>query len=119
MWISQEVGNEAPFLGQFTLRLQDTAMQNWRTDLEGSPKLSIYSEFKSLLNPEKYLKAVGNYFIRKQLAKLRNSNHDLMIEKGRHHGIKVTNRTCEQCDMHRVEDEYHFLLECQNMMIYE
>ena len=52
------------------------------------------------------------YFIRKQLSKLRTCNDDLMIEKGRHHGIKVAHRTCEQCDMHTVEDEYYFLLEC-------
>ena len=30
---------------------------------------------------KKYLKVVKNYFIRKQLAKLRTSNHDLTIEK--------------------------------------
>ena len=86
-------------------------MQNWRADLESSNKLSTHSEFKSLLNPEKYLKVVRNYFIRKQLAKFRTSNHDLMIDKGRHHGIEVANRTCEQCDMQRVEDEYHLLPE--------
>ena len=112
MWISQEVGDEALFLREFTLRLQDIARQNWRADLESSTKFSTYSEFKSLLNPETYLKIIKNYFIRKQLAKLRTSNHDLMIEKGRHHGTEVANRTCEQCDMQRVEDEYHFLLEC-------
>ena len=112
VWISQEVGDEALFLREFTLRLQDIARQNWRADLESSAKLSTYSEFKSLLNHEKYLKVVKNYFIGKQLAKLRTSNHDLIIEKGRYQGIEVTNRTCEQCDMQRVEDEYHFLLEC-------
>ena len=48
----------------------------------------------------------------KQLAKLCTSNHDLMIEKGRHHGIEATNRTSEQCDMHLVEDGYCFLLVC-------
>ena len=56
VWISQEVGDEALFLRETMLWLQDIAMQNWR----------------SLLSPEKYLKVVGNYFICKQLAKLRN-----------------------------------------------
>ena len=67
------------------------------------------------MNLNRYLtlkKVVRDYFIRKQLAKFRTANHDLMIEKGRHHGIEVANRTCEQCDMQRVEDEYHFLLKC-------
>ena len=35
-----------------------------------------------------------------------------MIEKGRYEGIEVANRTCKQCDMQWVENEYHFLLEC-------
>ena len=52
VWISQEVGDEALFLREFTFRLQDIAWRNWRADLESSAKLSTYSEFKSLLNPE-------------------------------------------------------------------
>ena len=112
VWISHEVGEEALFLGAFTLWLQDIARQNWRADLESSTKLITYNEYKSLLNIEKYLKVIHNYFICKQLAKLHTSNHDLMIEKGRHHGTEVANRTFEQCDMQQVEDEYHFLLQC-------
>ena len=83
-------------------------MQNSRADLESNTNLSTFSEFKSLLNPEKYKNVVRNNFIRKQ----RKSKHDLMIEKGRHHGTGVASRTSEQCDMQRVEAEYHFLLEC-------
>ena len=112
VWISQEVGEEALILRAFTLWLQDIARQNWRADLESSTKLVTYNEYKSLLNIEKYLKVVQNYFICKQLAKLRTSNHDLMIEKGRHRGTEFMNRTFEQCDMQQVEDEYHSLLQC-------
>ena len=57
-------------------------------------------------------KSCGNYFIRKLLAKLHTSSNDLMIEKGRHHGTEITNRTCKQCDMQWFEEEYHVLLEC-------
>ena len=82
-------------------RIHVTAPGYCDAELESSTKLSTYSEFlKSLLNTEKYLKAVGNYFIRKQLAKLCTSHQELMIEKGRRHGIEVTSRACEQCDMH-------------------
>ena len=52
VWIRQEFDGEALFLREFTLRLQDIAMQNWRADLESGPKLSTYSEFVSLLDPE-------------------------------------------------------------------
>ena len=62
--ISEEVGDK-PLLMRLRLHI---AMQNWRADLESSNEPSTYSEFKSLLNPDKYLNLVGNYFIRKQLA---------------------------------------------------
>ena len=65
------------------------------------------------LTPKIY--AVKTVFIRKQLAKLRTSNHDLMTEKGRHDGIEVTNRTCEQCDTQLVN--IIFFWSAQNMMI--
>ena len=65
MWITQEVRDEALFLREFTLRLRHISMQNWRADLETSTRLSTYSEFKSLLDPEEYPNVAGNYFIRK------------------------------------------------------
>ena len=68
-------------------------------------------EFKNL-NPEKYLQVINNYFIRKQLTRFRISNHQLLIEDGRHWGIDPIDRRCKFCDMNCVENEIHFLLVC-------
>ena len=70
-----------------TLRSADIAKQNWKSNMDANAKLSTYREIKSLLEPEKYLKEIDNYFIRRPTVKFRMSNHSSMIEKGRHHGV--------------------------------
>ena len=108
VWISDGVGDENKLLHEFSLRLADTAKQNWKSDTDANAKLSTYREIKSLLEPEKYLKEIDNYFIRRQTVKFRISDHSLMIEKGRHHGMLREDRICKQCDIGCVEDEFHF-----------
>ena len=38
------------------------------------------------------------------------SNHELMIEKGRHLNLEISERKCSFCNC--VEDEIHFLIDC-------
>ena len=73
---------------------------------------AIILPFKTLLNPEKYLQVINNYFIRKQLTLFGISNHQLLIEEGRHRGIDPVDRKLKFCDMKCVENEIHFLLVC-------
>ena len=50
------------------------------------------------------------------MCKFRISAHGLLIERGRYHRppkkIPVHERICNYCDTRAIEDEYHFLLEC-------
>ena len=46
------------------------------------------------------------------MTKFRLSNHKLMIEKGRHLNLEISERKCHFC--HSVEDETHFLIVCPN-----
>ena len=94
------------------LRMTDIAKQTWSNETSTSFKLSTCKEFKTLLNPEKYLQVINNYFIRKQLTRFRISNHQLLIEEVRHRGIDPINRRCKFCDMNCVENEIHLLLVC-------
>lgn len=48
----------------------------------------------------------------KKMSKLRVSAHSLKIEKGRYQGIPRHDRTCPRCSNGEVEDEIHFLLQC-------
>ena len=92
--------------------MTDIARQTWSNEISTSSKLSTYEEFKTLLNPEKYLQVINNYFIRKQLTRFGISNHQLLIEEGRHRGIDLIDRRCKLCDMNCVENEIYFLLVC-------
>jgi hypothetical protein len=46
------------------------------------------------------------------LSKLRISNHNLEIGRGRHRGLQAKERICKLC-LTEVEDEIHFLLKCE------
>ena len=50
---------------------------------------------------------------RQQMSKLRLSDHNLEIERGRYHrpSLKPEDRTCIICPQ-KIEDEIHFLTEC-------
>ena len=55
VWITQADGDEELVMKSVVLRLTDITKQTWNSEIDSSPKLSTYREFKSLLNPEKYL----------------------------------------------------------------
>ena len=55
VWITQGVGDEELFMKLVFLRLTNIEKQTWNSEMYSSPKLSMYREFRSLLNPEKHL----------------------------------------------------------------
>ena len=112
VWITQGVGDEELLMKSIVLRLTDIAKQYWNSEIDSNPKLSTCRAFKPLLNPEKYLHTVNNYFKRKQLTKFRISNQKLMVEGGRYRGPDFADRRCIYCDMNCIANECHFLLEC-------
>ena len=93
------------------LWLTDIAKQTWNSEIDSSPKLATYKEFKFLLNPEKCLYTLNNYFIFKQRIKFRISNHKLVVEEGRYRGTDFADRRCIYCDMNCIINECHFFLE--------
>ena len=54
----------------------------------------------------------NNFTIRRAITKLRISSHRLKIETGRYLKLEVNKRLCNKCDLNKIEDEIHFLLEC-------
>ena len=54
----------------------------------------------------------NNFTLRRAITKLRISSHRLKIETGRYLKLKVNKRLCNKCDLNKIEDEIHFLLEC-------
>ena len=76
-------------------------------------KLRTYGKIKTKIGIEKYLFCVPNIQSRTTLSRICLSNHELMIEKGRHRNVDIRFRNCPFCPMGILEDEYHFLLHCK------
>ena len=85
----------------------------WWSEIVKSPKAASYILFKNDVCMEDYLYIVKNSKERNALIRFRLSNHDLMIEKGRHFRPKIekSKRYCHFCK-DKVENEVHFLTEC-------
>ena len=59
-----------------------------------SSKLKTYAKLKTNIGMEFYLSSIGNINDRISMTKFRLSNHNLMIEKGRHNNTERNNRFC-------------------------
>jgi hypothetical protein len=71
--------------------------------------------FKQAFGCESYLLCIKDHKLRRTLSRLRLSSHDLCIETGRYTKPKtpVENRICTLCNVGIIEDEYHFIMECE------
>ena len=49
---------------------------------------------------------------RKELSRIRCSDHHLEIERGRHMNIPRHERLCKTCGVTEIESEEHFLIHC-------
>ena len=97
-------------------RLVDIFHQNAFTEIKKeTSKLRTYSLVKKEAGEEPYLKRIKNVKERISMTKFRLSNHNLMIEKGRHLNLKKTDRKCPFCPS--LEDEIHFLLNCPTFSV--
>ena len=107
--------SETPSDKDLKMALQKLFIQNWKATIaDQNSKLRFYAKIKDKFNFEPYLNSIKNPLHRSALAKLRTSSHKLMIETGRYTSPKTPElkRLCINCNV--VEDESHFLLECQN-----
>ena len=85
--------------------LQDTFTNHWETELCNQPKMSFYIGTKLGFGEELYL-GLPSRSHRVNIAKLRSSSHDLLVEKGRY--IKYKNNKLNQacrfcCDINILE----------------
>ena len=94
-------------------RLKDIFHQNSFPQInKENGKLRTYRHLKSDIGFEEYFDFISNESDRVMLTRFRLSNHQLMIEKGRHLNIVKEERFCPLCP-YAVEDETHFLITCK------
>ena len=73
------------------------------TNSKNNSKLRTYNLFKKELRAETYLN-LPQFKFRKLIAKFRCSDHQL---------LEIAQRTCDMCKSGKVENEIHFLIECE------
>ena len=85
---------------------------NDRNNVNGN-KLRAYRLFKSNLETEHYVSAIMPRAHLSILAKFRSGSLPLLIETGRYSKVPLQNRICKLCNSNQIEDELHFLLNCE------
>lgn len=83
-----------------------------RVNTEQKSKLRTYRCFKSDYKIDAYLETLHDRKLISAVAKFRLSNHDLLIEKGRHSNMPVSERLCP-FGCKSIEDEEHFFSSCK------
>ena len=116
IWLDNDVRNLNHFCETIKTRLQCQFVQNWNQDVFNSSKCLNYRLFKTTFILEKYITELSLKSAI-TLAKFRTTNHKLPIEKGRWENIERNQRTCNLCNRNALGDEYHFLLECDFLML--
>ena len=104
------------FLSDFKLRVQDEFVKKWFSSIRNSNQLIVYKELKQSFEFEDYLLYTSCRQNRVILTKLRISAHSLRVETGRYASrqrLDRNQRICNYCNKNVIEDEYHFIMECQ------
>ena len=94
-------------------RMYSFYANSWPDKCTNVPKLRSYIKFKTCFKTEKYLTLNLNRNERSVMAQFRCGVLPLRVETGRFVGEQVTERLCKLCNRGCVEDETHFLLNCQ------
>ena len=89
-------------------------VEKWNRDLHSSDKLRTYRTYKLKLEREWYCTLPLSRDQRRVLFKLRSCSLPLHVETGRFTRPKtpLSDRLCKFCNFSVVEDETHFLLDC-------
>ena len=74
-------------------------------------------QYKKTYGMEGYLNFISNPILGKAFSELRISDSKLPIEIGRYNGTKLPDRIWTNCNLNKIGDEEHFLVNCNNAQI--
>jgi hypothetical protein len=84
----------------------------WYDNMQSVSKLNFYKLFKNDFCPESYIFKIHNRAHRSVFAQLRCGILPLKIETGRYTQIPMDYRLCIFCNENVIENEMHFLFQC-------
>lgn len=120
IWDNQGTFSKRNTLNAIFNKLKDRFHSYWSKMLfndeknVGGNKLRTYRKFKNDFKMEQFLHTDIDKFALSNFIRIRISNCNLNIEKGRHFNIPVEQRICELCH-DGIEDEFHFLMQCKEL----
>ena len=94
-------------------RLRNDFENTWTDEINNMPKLRTYKLLKSRFCAEPYVLKCLSRPQRSAIARIRCGTFPLEIERGRFRSIPLDQRICKVCNSGCVEDEKHFLIECE------
>ena len=123
LWEHQTIPKDVDVLKKINLVLKKQYENTFFNELNstsgisksGRNKLRTYAKIKDIYEIEPYMSSTTlSIQLKRAIAQIRTSSHDLEIERGRRHRPKPTpanEHYCKKC-IHKVEDETHFISEC-------
>ena len=102
---------------QSKCKLQHNYIRDWFGEIgnvDRHPILRTYAIFKTKFTQENYMELLSNKKYQRAISRFRVSSHRLGIETGRHEKPRVPPelRLCKYCESEAVDDELHFLINC-------
>ncbi len=94
------------------LKLRNMYIDEWNIKVKNQPKLRTYNTFKETFCLEKYVMMNLRRIDRSYLCQLRLGILPIKIETGRYTNDPVDRRLCEICKDGSIENEMHFIFEC-------
>jgi len=93
--------------------LDDLEILEWENSRYSKPKLRYYNMYKTEFGVSDYVLFNIPKYKRSLMAQFRAGILPLEIETGRFRNTPLNERICKLCNLHEIEDEYHFLLRCE------
>ena len=112
--LTDTIENPGRFKRMVKSSIQSKFIESWGKKLkdENLSRLKFYGSIKNDFTLEKYLE-LPCFNHRKLITKIRCSDHQLEIEKGRHRKLPREERICRLCTDNEIETEDHFLVKCK------
>ena len=116
-WETQTLERRCRFINNVKQQTKDNFIDDWTEKIScqnQQTKLRTYNTFSFFPKLVTYVSDLTDTRLIAALARLRLSSHNLEIERGRHTRpiTPVANCICRRCQTTQVDDEIHFLMQC-------
>ena len=110
--------NRAIPLDTVKTKIRDQFIADWRHQCSTKDKLRTYVTFQDSVEVAPHLNSNLPKYERSLISQLRLGVLPLRIETGRYVNLPAQDRLCQICAQNKVEDEAHFLFECDTYTAY-